>query len=195
MVTLEAYFGGLVGIFAVIGLVRGFLKELGLTTVLLVWLFALDLVLPRMEELIETPGSFLQRLGLTPETDDMFMWLFFSVLTFIVVFIASHGETLAFGGTAPKGLLGGLFALLIGLVNGYLASGTLWWIMDRFNYPLRGLVFPFSGESLLSPLANNILNVSRLLPPDLLAGGMDEPGTLGILPVLLITLVLLRVFR
>ena len=195
MVTLEAYFGGLVGIFAVIGLVRGFLKELGLTTVLLVWLFALDLVLPRMEELIETPGSFLQRLGLTPETDDMFMWLFFSVLTFIVVFIASHGETLAFGGTAPKGLLGGVFALLIGLVNGYLASGTLWWIMDRFNYPLRGLVFPFSGESLLSPLANNILNVSRLLPPDLLAGGMDEPGTLGILPVLLITLVLLRVFR
>jgi len=195
MVTLEAYFGGLVGIFAVIGLVRGFLKELGLTTVLLVWLFAIDLVLPRMEELIETPGSFLQRLGLTPDTDDLVMWLFFSALTFGVVFIAYHGETLAFGGTAPRGLLGGVFALLIGVVNGYLASGTLWWIMDRFNYPVSGLVIRFSGESVLSPLADNIVNVSRLLPPDLLAGGMDEPGTLGILPVLLITLVLLRVLR
>ena len=135
MVTLEAYFGGLVGIFAFVGIIRGFLKELGLTTVLLVWLFAMDLILPRMEEMIETPGSFMQRLGLTPQTDDMFMWLFFSVLTVIVVFIAYHGETLAFGGTAPKGLLGGLFALLIGLVNGYLASGTLWWIMNRYNYP------------------------------------------------------------
>jgi len=195
MVTLEAYFGGLVGIFTFVGIVRGFLKELGLTTVLLVWLFAMDLILPRMEEMIETPDSFMQRLGLTPQTDDMFMWLFFSVLTFIVVFIAYQGETLAFGGTAPKGLLGGLFALLIGLVNGYLTSGTLWWIMNRYNYPGPIQVLPYPGEVLLSPVANNIVNAWKLLPPDLLAGGMDDPGTLGLLPVLLITMILLRVLR
>ena len=195
MVTLEAFYGGLVGIFAFVGIIRGFLKELGLATVLLVWLFAMDLILPRMEEMIETPGSFMQRLGLTPETDNMFMWLFFSALTVFVVFIAYHGETLAFGGTAPRRLLGGLFALLIGLVNGYLASGTLWWIANRYGYPGPIQVFAYSTESFLSPVANNIVNVWKVLPPDFLAGGMDEPGTLGILPFLLVTMILLRVLR
>jgi hypothetical protein len=148
-----------------------------------------------MEEIIETPGSFMERFGLTPQTDDMFLWLFFSALTVIVVFIAYHGETLAYGGTAPKGVLGGLFALLIGLVNGYLAAGTLWWIANRYNYPGPIQVFAYSSESFLSPAANNIINTWKLLPPDLLAGGMDDPGTLGILPLLLVTMILLRVLR
>src|SRR3990172_5366348 len=103
MGPIEALWLVLAGVFILMGLIRGFLKELGLTTVMIVWLFGLDQIIPRLEEYIRSPGSFLVRLGLTDGTKDTPLWAVFTLLTIVVVYIAYQGETLDFEGTPPKG--------------------------------------------------------------------------------------------
>jgi hypothetical protein len=74
---------------------------------------------------------------------------------------------------------------LIGAVNGYLLFGTLWWLADRYNYPI-GLIIQPLPES-----AQQIIN-SNLLPMDLLTAGS---GPLNLLAAVLFILVLLKVIR
>ena len=197
MGPIEGLWFSLVAVFILLGVIRGFLKELGLTTVMIVWLFGMDQIIPRVEDIIKQPDSPLARFGLLPDTKDTTLWLVFTLLTVAVVFIAYQGETLAFEGTPPKGLTGILLGALIGFINGYLVCGTLWWILNRYNYPVQsvGLFIPFSNTSLLSPFGTQIVDNLKLLPPDLLGQGADTATSLGVLPLLVVTMILLRVVR
>jgi hypothetical protein len=197
MGAIEGLWFTLIGVFIFLGIIRGFLKELGLTTVMIVFLFAMDQLVPRLEELIAQPDSFFQRIGITPETRATPLWLFLTLLVVLVVYISYEGETLAFEGTPPKGFEGFLLGALIGFINGYLVCGTLWWILHRYNYPIRatGLFVDFAPGQTLSPLATQIVDQLRLLPPDLLGQGVESATSLGVLPLLVITMVLLRVVR
>ena len=192
MGPIDAFWLAIVFVFVFIALVRGYLKELGLTLVMLVYLFALDQILPR----ILSEGSFVERALPNPETRDLVLWLTFTVLCLVTVFIAYAGETLAFEGTPIKGVVGVVLNVIVGFVNGYLVAGTLWWLMDFFNYPIQqfGLLQAYSPDQLLPPNSELIVNQLHLLPPDLLAGGVGDTA-LGLLPFLLITMVLLRVVR
>lgn len=199
MGTIESFFFAIVGIFIFISLIRGFLKEAGLTTVMVVWLFAMDQLIPRLEGLIAGDNTFLVNLGVTslPETHNTPLWVLFTFATIGVVFIAYQGETLAFDGSEPIGLPGGLFRLMIGTINGYLVAGTIWWILNRYDYPIReaaGLINA-QPDKLLTPLGDEIANIAGLLPPDLLGQGADTADTLGVLPLLVITMVFLRIVR
>jgi len=199
MGPIEALWLVLTGVFVLLGAMRGFLKELGLTTVMIVWLFAIDQMIPRLEDYIRQPESVLSQIGITEATRDTPLWLLFTLGTLLVVYIAYHGETLAFAGKPPKGMLGTLLGVLIGVINGYLVCGTLWWILNRYNYPIRSLGLfldydPASGLA-LTPDANSFVNVLKLLPPDLLGQGVDTAQLQGVLPLLVITMILLRVVR
>jgi len=197
MGPIEGLWFVLLTVFVLLGIIRGFLKELGLTTVMIVYLFALDQILPRLEELIKRPDSPLARLGLTEATKDTPLWLIFTIVTIIVVYISYEGETLAFEGSAPKGAQGVALGALIGFINGYLVCGTLWWFLHRYNYPIQalGLFVRFNEANLLSPLATQIVVQMKLLPPDLLGAGAESATSLGVLPLLVITMILLRVIR
>ncbi|HEY4691244.1 MAG TPA: hypothetical protein VIK33_18180 [Anaerolineae bacterium] len=202
MGPLEGLWASLVFVFIMLGVIRGFLKELGLTTVMIVWLFGMDQIIPRLEGFIQTqsavPGSFVTRIGLTPATQNTSLWLLFTLITLAVVYVSYQGETLAFEGTPPRGVLGVLFGALIGAINGYLVCGTLWWLLDHYNYPIQstGLLLrvPETG-TFLTPAAEQIVHALKLLPPDLLGQGAQSPDTLGVLPVLVVTMILLRVVR
>ncbi len=199
MGPIEGLWASLVVVFILLGVIRGFLKELGLTTVMIVWLFGMDQIIPRLEDYIRTsaPGSFLERLNITEATMDTPLWLLLTAITVVVVFIAYQGETLAFEGTPPKGPQGILLGVLVGAINGYLVCGTLWWILNRYDYPIKatGMFIDFSPTSVLSPAADQLVNQLKLLPPDLLGQGADVATTLGVLPLLVVTMVLLRVVR
>lgn len=197
MGPIEALWFSLVGVFIFLGLIRGFLKELGLTTVMIVWLFGMDQLIPRVEDFIRQPDSFLGRAGITEATRATPLWLLFTLITIVVVYIAYQGETLAFEGTPPKGVQGVILGGLIGAINGYLVCGTLWWILHRYDYPVRGLGFfvNFNPTSVLSPTADQIVTQLKLLPPDLLGQGVETATSLGVLPLLVITMILLRVVR
>ncbi len=181
MQPLEVLWGVLLIIFALIGIIRGFLKELGVTTVLVVLLFGLSRIedlLPRLVISAATNAGFA--MPTTADTTGRMIWASFYILVIVFVgFVSYHGETLAFEGKPPKGLKGVFFALMIGLLNGYLIVGSLWYFLDRYGYPIKFLQF----QRPLTSLAKSLI---PLLPLTLLR---------PFLPFLVVIMVMARVIR
>jgi len=163
----------IVVIFGLIGVVRGYLKELGVTTVMVVTLFAIITADPRVVPL-------LSRVFKNVEPCRIAFWVgaLWVVGLAVAAFISYHGQTLAFEGTQPKGVLALFFNLGSGLVNGYLIAGSIWFYLNRIGYPLLGI-----NPDNLSAVANRLLRLSApcLLAPYLL--------------YLVVFLVLMRVIR
>ena len=182
-------------VFVVIGIVRGFLKELGVTIVLIATLFSLDRVIPLLEQFIRDGKlSFIFKpFSGNPATDqptNLLLMVVFQLLVLAAAFVAYQGETLAYEGTSPKFPVGMLLGALVGGVNGYLITGTLWWILDHYLYPLPSTVIQLP----LTPFAASIVT-NKLLPLELLGSGVQTVDSLGLLPVILVVLILLKVVR
>lgn len=145
MAPIEVFFGLIVFVFSLIGLARGFLKELGVTTVMMCLLFFLSLFEPHLDRgMVKVLSANTQFVALDRK-DEIQCWIF----VFVVVsaaFVSYQGETLAFGGEAPRGSQGVLLGLLTGLLNGYLIAGAIWYHMDKLNYPIA--VLGFSSDKL-----------------------------------------------
>ncbi len=192
MISIGTVVLGLAIFEGVVGMVRGFLRELGVTLVLVATLFGLDILIPVLEGFINSGGLQFLGLGKTAEshTTQVVLALLFTTIMLVAAYISYQGETLSYEGAAPKGILGFLLSFLVGLVNGYLLFGTIWWIWGHYQYPL-GLV------SLPLPDPSTAIVAGGLLPPDLLAGGTATVGinSLGVLPFILIALVVMKVLR
>ena len=177
MGRIEILWGILIVVFGLIGLVRGFLRELGVTTVLLIALFAFD---QWGEAAIDYMLQWLGMAGVSftdGSNDSVAKVALYVIILAVAAFVSYHGETLAFEGTLPKGAVGPVLALVIGLVNGYLLVGTVWFYLHKFGYPL-GFV---SGS--LSPLAQGLV---KILPLTVLS---------PFLPFLMVFMVVMRVIR
>jgi len=179
---LETLVINLLLMFGMIGIVRGFLKELGVTTVLLVLLFGLS----RLEDRIP---QFLTRASATvgfavpkaPDPTGQLIWASFYILVIAFVTLISYpGETLAFEGKSPKGPKGVLFGVMTGLLNGYLVSGSIWYFLDKYDYPTM-LLYRFQ-----EPLTEFAQSLVPLLPLTLLR---------PFLPFLVVLVILARVIR
>ncbi len=186
MAGLEFFLVLIILIFGLIGVGRGFLKELGVTLPLLVLL----LFFTQLEALIGTerlPGLLADLIAQTGvmtldfQGSRLALVALYTLLVVITTFASYHGETLAFQGTPPKGPLGVLLGWLVGAVNGYLVGGTVWFYLDRYGYPIQRFSW-FRME--LTPTAQMMI---PLLPPSLLSG--------LILTFLVIGMVWLRVAR
>jgi hypothetical protein len=192
MISIGTVVLGLAIFEGVVGMVRSFPRELGVTLVLIATLFGLDILIPALEGFINNGG--LQFLGLGPvqtsHTTQVVLAVLFTGIMVGAGFISYQGETLAYEGAQPKGIVGFLLGLLIGLVNGYLLFGTIWWIWAHYQYPF-GLV-----EQPLPATAASVVT-GGLLPLDLLAAGTASigVGSFGVLPIILILLVVLKVLR
>jgi hypothetical protein len=180
----------LILVMGIVGMVRGFLKELGVTLVLIATLFALDRLVPIINNFINGGGFGFLGLGPVPETQSTnnILFLLFGAMMVGATYIAYQGETLAYEGNNPKGIVGVLLGFLIGAVNGYLLFGTLWWLMNFYQYPLGLITQPLPGP------AQEIVNAG-LLPLELLGGGAVTLESWGLLPFILILLVILKVIR
>jgi len=171
--------GVLVIAFGLIGLARGFLKELGVTTVLLVILFAFsqwgDGTLAPF--VVDVVGRAAEVFSARPPEEAITKASFYIISTLIATFISYHGETLGFRGTAPKGVPGVILALVIGVINGYLVAGTMWFYLQQFEYPFG--LFP-KQLTLLEGELVKILPLAVLSP---------------FLPFLAVFMVIVRVIR
>ena len=114
---------------------RGYAKDLGTTVILMTVIFILSYFQDRIISLVETIGSDL--FGLQPNSDQMNMLLLLTFwLVFIGVVFASYaGRTFDFPGKQILPPFGTLLSLLVGLLNGYLIAGTLWYYLNLFSYP------------------------------------------------------------
>lgn len=177
MGAIEITWGVLVIAFGLIGIVRGFLKELGVTTVLLIVLFGFDHWGEKISGYVFR-GLNMARISFAGEPKESIAKASFYIITIVIAtFISYHGETLAFQGTPPKGIAGVLLGLVIGLVNGYLVAGTIWFYVDKFDYPFGLISKP------LTPLAQELI---KILPLAILS---------PFLPFLAVFMVIARVIR
>ena len=153
MAPIEVFFGAIVFVFMLIGIVRGFLRELGVTTVMMFLLYFLSRFEPYLDSgvvrAMSIGGSFL------PTNDQSLVkwWLFVFVIVGMA-FVSYQGETLSFGGEAPRGVQGVVLGMVTGLLNGYLIAGSVWYYMSKFDYPVRWMGF---SADRVSDLANTIM--------------------------------------
>src|SRR3974377_481058 len=101
MVEIQELFVILIVVMGIVGMVRGFLKELGVTLVFIATLFALDRLIPIVNNFINGGGFGFLNLGPVPQTQttDELLFVIFSAILVAATFIAYQGETLAFGGS------------------------------------------------------------------------------------------------
>lgn len=119
-------------IFGFIGLARGYSRELGNSILIMYTVAALGFVEQRFRGNVETVATSI----LGQSSPLTFLFLFFSFLLVVMVIASYSGITFNFGGSEIPGLAGGLISLAVGLLNGYLVAGTLWYYANLAGYPL-----------------------------------------------------------
>jgi hypothetical protein len=180
MSPIEILFLTIGGIVALVGLARGYSKELGNTIIFLVAIFILDFLEERVEPIVEQGVSAF--FATTCPCPDFLLVRQILSATFIVVFViivfASYaGRTFDYGGSRAPPPLGFFFDLGIGLLNGYLVAGTIWYYLDKYKYPF--------GEVNL-PLTMTAQTLVELLPQRVF------PTTYWIVPVALLLILRVR---
>jgi hypothetical protein len=157
LAPIEVFFGAIVLIFTLIGLARGFLRELGVTTVMMFLLFFLSRFEPQLDKgMVKIMSANLVSAG------DKDLWqcgLFLFVIA-AAAFVSYQGETLSFGGQPPRGAQAVLLGLVTGLLNGYLIAGSIWFYMHKFGYPIAFMGFTAAG---LSGFAQGLIDYLPLM--------------------------------
>jgi len=186
LVPIEVVFGIIVFVFGLIGFGRGFLKELGVTTVLVVVLFFLSRLDPYLDSAMRKGIALVDSTVTAQQAQEIECWIMMFVII-CTTFLSYHGETLAFPGYLSHGLQSMLLGLMVGCINGYLVAGTVWYYMDKYAYPVRWLGF---DPTQFSPTAQAVV---QYLP----VGFLGQPAVLGesLLLYLSVFLILLRVIR
>ena len=179
MGPIEIVWGTVVLFFAIAGLVRGYARELGATLVILVAMFVLTQFGGAVLRIL-SPGV-ASTVGIKETSTDLNLlnMLLMQGAFVVIIFAAYQGETLAVEGRSAHGPEGAVLSLALGLINGYLVAGTLWYFLDHYKYPVGSLFKPP-----LSPLAEAII---PYLPPNVL-------GPAALL-ALIALMVLLRIRR
>lgn len=138
MGPIELVFLTLFVIFGIIGVIRGYGRELGVTTILLLALFVLEF----LSESYPAPLNRVLQIfaGADPARVADARALLYCAILIIVTFMSFEGETLSFPG--KRGHL--FFDLGSGLLNGYLFAGSLWYYLDTAGWPLLKLTEPFT---------------------------------------------------
>lgn len=181
MGPIETYFATIAVVFVFIGIARGYAKELSTTTIILVAIFLLDLVDSRLNPLL-LAGIDTVFPGAGASSGDLLLCSIYSVLFIGAVFANYSGNALQLGGRQAPPPVGTYISALVGLMNGYLFAGTLWFYQSIYNYP-----FQFFGRGIEQPLSPTAQAMVELLPQKL----ASNPGFLMI-PIALIILLRAR---
>ncbi len=175
MGPIEILWGTVMAFFVIIAIVRGYHKELGVTTVILATMWALK----QAERVVEA-GSQGQKAGIywkayselhgqnplkvavLPIESKMVLMTIFTGAFLLAVIAAYGGRTLTFSGTPAKGHTRFLLNVSVGAINGYLVAGTLWYYTDHFGYPLP----PWAFKNTLTDFARGAIHY---LPPAIMS--------------------------
>jgi uncharacterized membrane protein required for colicin V production len=158
MVSLVVVFWMYVILFAVIGAMRGWARELLVAFAVILALF--------ITSVLERFVPFISRtLATIPAT---LFWLRSIIIIALVFFgyqtpnIPRLAQQNRFARDRLQDILLGVF---LGALNGYLIVGTLWYYMDAADYPFSNLISAPTG---------NVLEVTNrmmaAMPPELLGG-------------------------
>lgn len=180
MGPIEILYIGIALTVALVGLARGYVKELGSTLIILVAIFILTFFEDQISAALTIVGERLFGAETQAEIDAV-VSVFYSIIFIVLVFGGYSGRTLPFSGTPAPPPQGTLISLMVGLLNGYLIAGTLWYYQHVYNYPLSQWV---TFQNQLTPTAQKLVNY---LPPTLF-----ENPVYWIVPVAVLLIIRVR---
>ena len=117
-------------LFGIIGIVRGVGKELGVTTMLLIGLMVLELMFDMF--LSQITQLITQVFGISASSVPAILAIFSCSVLMLIAFISYQGMSLAF----PIKSESWFFGLGVGLINGYLFAGSIWYYLQTAGWPL-----------------------------------------------------------
>lgn len=151
MIELDLAFWIVVIIFGIIGAMRGWAKELLVSFSVLVALFILSIM-----------AQFGPIANLLKQTGTMGFWIPTIILLLLV--IAGYQTPMlmrfASGKMVREKFSDALLGFFIGMINGYLIFGSLWYFMSAAGYPFAQITPPPAPPPF----------IVNYLPPDILKG-------------------------
>jgi len=191
MIPIEILWMGLIALFGVIGMVRGLWKELGVTTILLLSLFALkmgqDLILDALSTRL--PADAMANLP-----HGAIQAIYYITTMAFVTFIAYQGISLVFPIKQQTGVLKWLFGYLGGVVNGYLIVGTAWDVSSQAAY--FGLKVPLGSTGQTIRIGDYLTgfhsSITQFLPLALLSANDFIPYLFLALGMILLLAIILK---
>jgi len=167
-------------IIAMIGMARGYVRELGNTVIALSAIFLLTFFQDEIITVLTKVATDI--FGIQDQTSiDGFLSASFTIAFVVIVFASYAGRTLDFLGKPMPPPGGTLLSLGVGLLNGYLIAGTLWYYQDEFGYPLRNV------SNFVPPLSPQAETMIQYLPPRL----FDSP-VYWVIPVVVLLILFVR---
>ena len=154
MIGLNVLFWIFVVLFGIIGLMRGWAKEILVSFSVILGLFIISV--------IERYGGFLTNLLNAPGSG--LFWMRFIILSGLVFFgyqgpnIPRLAQTNKF---VRERLQDSLLGLFLGALNGYLIFGTIWSFMENAGYPFPDVIASPIGTSFEQATAVLL----KVLPP------------------------------
>lgn len=155
MIGLNVLFMIFVLMFSIIGLMRGWAKELLVTFAVILSLF--------ISNVLEQFVPFMQNLVASGDQITLF-WVRFGILLGLVIF---GYQTPNFSRLAESGkfvrerLQDSLLGLFLGALNGYFVFGSAWYFLDKAGYPFDFITAPVAG----TPTGDAALRLLEALPP------------------------------
>jgi hypothetical protein len=152
MISISVLFWKYTAIFAIIGAIRGWAKELLVTSSAII---AILLV-----RVMETFIPFFQT-GLTNETRFWVRIAILAVMTFIAYQFPKIPRLLYKKKGNQKRLEVVLFGILLGALNGYMLFGTTWFYIKDAGYPFDWI----SAPDQVTEVGQNVMRLIEILPP------------------------------
>ena len=177
-----------IGIFFVlITLVRGYQREVATTLLLMILIFLLTFLEAQQGITARVSGLATGILTGSRFGDSNVFFSFVWTILFIGLIFAGYAglhtaNMLRLGTRRAEAPLGFFFDLAVGVLNGYLVAGMLWYFQDHYGYPLQQFVK--LDPAALSDTARGLV---AILPPYLI----NNP-VYWIIPVVLILLLQVR---
>lgn len=154
MISLDILLYLFMFIFGMIGATRGWAKEMLVTFGVILSMFILSI----LERFI----PFIQNLSVS--APEALFWIRISLLTLLVFFGYQTPNITKFAGSgsfAREKLQDILLGLFMGVINGYLVFGSIWFFMHQASYPFDPISAPLPG----TPSGEAALALVKLLPP------------------------------
>jgi hypothetical protein len=160
MVSLVVVFWMYVILFAIIGAMRGWARELLVAFAVILGLFFISV----LERFVPFVRDTLTRIPAT------LFWLRVAIVVALVFFgyqTPNIPRLAAQNRFARERLQDILLGIFLGALNGYLVVGTIWFYMHNAGYPFPNLI---SAPPAGTQLADTTARMMALMPPDLLGG-------------------------
>jgi len=177
MVSLSVLFYIFIFIFALIGAIRGWAKEV---TALFSTVLAL-FILTVLQSFIPAVGTYLTNSPIASQVT------FKMVVLGIIVFVGYQTPNLPVFLQSQQFKRGQMqdviLGFLVGGLNGFMIFGSLWFFMDQGGYPFTHVLAPIAG----TPAGEAALQILPLLPPNwLVAPGIYFAIAISFLFVLMV---------